>query len=344
MKILGRPINSDLLFRIIFHIVLWTIWIGLPIVNSWDHEKFRNFSIAVIPVSLTNIPLFLLNSEWLIPKVFRKRGLGIYLTSLLALILLYATLQMFLKEWIVPHHLMRRHYDVFWAVVPVLFVTAISTGYGFITYLLKQEKLRQEEHQERLQSELSFLRSQISPHFIFNILNSIVYLIRSKSAQAEPVTIKLSELIRYMLYESDDEHVPLEKEISYLQNYVELQKIRFEDDVAVSLHLQGDPGAHLIEPMLLIPFVENAFKHGVGLVAEPFIEISLQMERNLLVFQVKNKITPEAVTDKDPSHGIGLRNVLRRLELLYPGRHQFHISRENGIFGVKLEIALQNVG
>jgi len=167
MKLFGNKISSDVLFKLVFHLVLWSIWIGLPIINSGDNEKHRNFSIAVIPIALTNIPLFLLNSEWLIPKVFGKKGILVYLLSLLGLIAFFAFFQNFLKELIIPHELFRKHNDLFWAVVPVLFVTAISTGYGFITLLLKQEKSRQLEREERLNSELSFLRSQISPHFIF---------------------------------------------------------------------------------------------------------------------------------------------------------------------------------
>jgi uncharacterized membrane protein YozB (DUF420 family) len=333
-------IPSDKLYRWVFHIILWTIWIGLPIINAGDNEKHRTFMITIIPVTLTNIPLFLLNSEWLIPQVFRKKGIGTYLVSLLLLIAAFATLQLFMKEWIVPDELIRFHWDIFWAVIPVVFVTAISTGYGFITYLLEQERHRREERQERLQSELSFLRSQISPHFIFNILNSIVYLIRSKSAQAEPVTIKLSELMRYMLYESADEQVPLAKEIDYLHNYVELQKIRFEEDVEILLSIAGEPGAQVIEPMLLIPFVENAFKHGVGMIHGPVIDISLKINREQLNFTVKNKVAEGALEEKDNSSGIGLRNVRRRLELLYPAAHKLEVKTMGEWFVANLDLTL----
>lgn len=308
----------------------------MPFINSGDNERFRAFSLAMIPVNLiTYIPLFLLNTEWLIPHVLRRKGVGTYLLSLLFLWLSFSLIYMILKEWLVPYDLMKHHWDIFWAVTPVLFVTAISTGYGFIFYLISQEKAKQEEQQERLKSELSFLRSQISPHFIFNILNSIVYLIRSKSELAEPVTIKLSELMRYMLYESNDTQVVLEKELDYLKNYVELQKIRFEEDVDIQLHIVGNAGSHQIEPMLMIPFVENAFKHGVGMIANPIIDIHLRLDDDKLVFSVRNKIAPE-LEEKDSSSGIGLRNVKRRLELLYPHTHQLSIQQENGWFLVEL--------
>jgi sensor histidine kinase YesM len=337
-QVLAKKIPSDTLFRFIFHVVLWSVWIVLPIINSSDNERAYRFSLAVIPVTLTNIPLFLINSEWLVPKIFKRKGMTAYLLFLLALILVYAVFQMFLKEWIIPHHLIKHHFNIFWAIVPVIFVTAISTGYGFITLLLDQEKMRQQEQEERLKSELSFLRSQISPHFIFNVLNSIVYLIRTNSSSAEPVTIKLSELMRYLLYESTDKQVSLEKEVEYLKNYIDLQKIRFEEDVDIRLEVKGTPGPQLIEPMLMIPFVENAFKHGVGMVPDPVIDVQLAISEKSLSFAVKNKVSGESNEDKDSASGIGIRNVQRRLELLYPDGHLLKITREGEWFQVELTL------
>lgn len=338
MNILGKKIPSEILFKVVFHLVLWTVWIGLPLINNTDNERAYRFSLAIIPVTLTNIPLFLLNSEYLIPSVFRKKGMSVYLIYLVGLIAFFAFLQNLMKEEILPHDLIRKHNDVFWAVIPVLFVTAISTGYGFIYLIQQQEKNRQQENEERLKSELSFLRSQISPHFIFNVLNSIVYLIRSKSNQAESVTIKLSELMRYLLYESGDAQVPLHKEVEYLRNYVELQKIRFEDDVDIRLEIAEDIPSQLIEPMLLIPFVENAFKHGVGMIPSPRIDIKLEAEDDTVLFTVKNKIASGANEEKDAASGIGLRNVQRRLELLYPKRHRLKIDRAGDWFLVELNL------
>ncbi|MEZ5040535.1 MAG: histidine kinase [Saprospiraceae bacterium] len=339
MSITNARLSSGKFYQWVFHLVLWMVWIGLPIINAGDNEKYRQFTIALIPASLMNIPLFLLNSNWLIPKIFRKRGLGTYLVALLLLIGAGSILQLFMKEWLIPEELMRRRWNIYWAFIPVFFVTAISTGYGFILYLISQEKAKAEEQREKLKSELSFLRSQISPHFIFNILNSIVYLIRSKSDQAEPVTIKLSSLMRYMLYSSGEEQVPLSKELEYLQNYIELQKIRFEEDVTIKFELKGQVGVQLIEPMLLIPFVENAFKHGVGMIVDPVIDIVAQVDEKNLHFWVRNKKNKDRTEEKDASSGIGLPNVLRRLELLYPSHHQVAIEQDDDWFSAHLHIA-----
>ncbi|MEN9729766.1 MAG: hypothetical protein RLZ91_883, partial [Bacteroidota bacterium] len=187
-----------------------------------------------------------------------------------------------------------------------------------------------------------FLRSQISPHFIFNILNSIVYLIRTKAdKQAEDVTIRLSSLMRYMLYDSDQSMVSLDRELEYLRNYVDLQRMRFEGDVAIDFEVHGTVRGCRIEPMLLIPFVENAVKHGVSFVQEPYIHVVFTIEHGQLNFQVKNKKGKMKDDVLDESSGIGLKNVLRRLDLLYPNQHILAIRETDEVFEVDLQMTLQ---
>ena len=292
--------------------------------------------IKIFPVTLTNIPLFFLNTELLIPKVLRKRGIGSYLFSLLCLIVLFVVIECLMKKYLLSCYNINFAVHLGKSIFYVLFLTAISTGYGLMTHLVRQEHAGQMAQQERLQSELSFLRSQISPHFIFNILNSIVYLIRTRSDLAESVTIKLSELMRYMLYESADALIPLEKELNYLNSYVELQKIRFEEDVLIRMDIEGKVGGQIIEPMLMIPFVENAFKHGVGLIIDPTIEIYLNISDKNLHFSVRNKISADSQEIKDNSSGIGLKNVQRRLELLYPETHRLELTRTEEWFTAEL--------
>lgn len=326
------------IFPWIFHLVLWSVWIGLPFLNAGENERNFSFALWMLPVTLSRIPFFLLNTEWLIPRIFRKRGIGAYLVGLILLIATFSILGQVYKFTLIPDGVLGKRVDWFWSIIPVVFIAAISTGYGFIIYLLRQDQVRQEEQQQRLTSELSFLRSQISPHFIFNILNSIVYLIRSKSDQAESVTIKLSELMRYMLYTPQEEQVPIEKEIEYLENYIALQETRFGEDVAIHFEKKGHSSSLAIEPMILIPFVENAFKHGVGLVSDPIISITVEVSRSEFVFSVRNKIGPETAMEKDESSGIGLKNVKRRLELLYPENHQLIILDDDGWFSVELRL------
>ncbi len=339
MIFLNKKISSDQLFRILFIVLFFVIWLGWPFFTpSHDPKRTQFFINVLFPVSLTNIPLFFINTEYLIPQVLRKKGTTFYLLYLQIFAIVFIVGQAFMKRQLGDF---RGPFVDFRSIYPVLFVLAVSTGFGLIAYMAEQDKAKQDEQKERLQSELSFLRSQISPHFIFNILNSIVYLIRSKSDSAESVTIKLSELMRYMLYESDEVQVPLSKELEYLKNYIELQKVRFEEDVEIKLSVSGNAGSQLIEPMLLIPFVENAFKHGVGMIAEPIIDIDVKCTPHSFHYVVKNKIAPETFENKDGSSGIGLKNVKRRLELLYPDAHKFSIIEENGWFNVNLDIGLK---
>lgn len=330
------------IFPWIFHLVLWSVWIGLPFLNAGENERNFSFALWMLPVTLSRIPFFLLNTEWLIPRIFRKRGIGAYLLGLILLIAAFSILGQLYKLTFIPDEVLGKRVDWFWSIIPVVFIAAISTGYGFIVYLLRQDQVRQEEQQQRLTSELSFLRSQISPHFIFNILNSIVYLIRSKSDQAESVTIKLSELMRYMLYTPQEEQVLIHQEIEYLENYIALQETRFGEDVDIRFEKKGENSGLSIEPMILIPFVENAFKHGVGLVVDPIIEISVEMDASNFIFSVRNKIGPETAMEKDESSGIGLKNVKRRLELLYPDSHQLQIQKDDGWFVIELKLSKGN--
>ena len=348
--ILNRKISFQHLFRVLFHILFWGIWLVWPIINAYmnDTERDHWYLSHIVPLSISHIPQFFINTLILMPFFLRKRGVASYVFSVIILSFVFVLIQYFLKLslWENPVDMNGHKISIFEfkTIFPILFVSAVSTVYGLIIYMADQEKTKQEEKQEKLQAELSFLRSQISPHFIFNVLNSIVYLIRTKSSGAEAVTIQLSELMRYMLYEADDEQVSLDKEINYLNNYIELQRVRFEEDVEIIMKAEGNIGSQIIEPMLLIPFVENAFKHGVGMIDSPIIDVLVRCNGSELYYEVKNKIAPELPEDKDSSSGIGLKNVKRRLELLYADKHKLDIKKENDWFIVSLFLQLKTIG
>ncbi len=336
-----KIIISDTYKKWLFHFFLWGSWLYLAVSNASDVEFYNRAVLVTTLIITTHIPLFLINTEWLIPKVMNQKSIKVYFWSLVLTIVFFIIFHTFILTFV--NNLLsagdkHRGSRYMGGAIAIILVAAISTGYGLLNYLVVQEKIYHEKQQERLKSELSFLRSQISPHFIFNILNSIVYLIRTKSDAAEPVTLKLSELMRYMLYDSEHSHIPLEKEISYLKNYIDLQKVRFEEDVEISFTTEGDATNQIIEPMLLIPFVENAFKHGVGMVINPIIDIDLKISEKTLSFTVKNKIAPETTLEKDESSGIGLKNVQRRLELLYPKTHQLAVKNDGEWFEIHLNL------
>ena len=214
-----------------------------------------------------------------------------------------------------------------------------------MTYIMFRDRLRserraKEKETENLKTELAFLRSQVSPHFMFNVLNNMVSLARKKSEQLEPSLIKLSSLLRYMLYETDEEKVLLEREVEYLQSYIDLQKQRFGSKVKVNLCIEKFDKSYLIEPMLLIPFVENAFKHGTGLLPNAEINIELKAKKNLLQFMVNNYYDSSTQEIKDKTSGIGLQNVRRRLNLLYGNEHALLITNKENRFSVSLQLNL----
>jgi len=200
-------------------------------------------------------------------------------------------------------------------------------------------QMQRPDEAERLAAELKFLRQQISPHFLFNMMTNMVSLARQGSPLLEPSLIKLSDLLRYSLYESGEEKILLSNEIGLMENYIDLQQLRFGEDVEIRLTVSdADPEGH-IEPMLLIPFVENAFKHGIGMVAKPFIHIDLKTEGKDLYFKVANNYNANNPT-KDKNAGIGLANIRTRLELLYPGRHKLHITDKDDLYTVALNLDL----
>lgn len=219
-----------------------------------------------------------------------------------------------------------------------LFYDLIYVTFGIVVYFLRYSHYQQIQQKEILLqnklAELSFLRSQVNPHFLFNSLNNLYALVYKQSDQSLKALSSLSELLRYMLYGTDDK-VILQKELDYIGKYLELQKLRFEQDIKIDLNITGNPTSVLIPPLLLIPFVENSFKHGNFATNLDGIIISIFIDDSKILFDCVNKI---GLRQKDFGGGIGLKNVKRRLELLYPGKHELSIKEEDNYFIVQLEI------
>jgi two-component system, LytTR family, sensor kinase len=190
---------------------------------------------------------------------------------------------------------------------------------------------------EKITMELAYLKSQINPHFLFNTMNNLYGLSLSEPEKTPDVILKISEMMRYMLYESNEERVPLTKEIEYLNSYIELEKIRYEGQTFVGFTVEGNTNNKLIAPLLLISFIENIFKHGDIQDINNQVVIYLKVEENQLIFKQKNTI---AVREKDKMGGLGLKNVERRLFLLYPDKYTLKVKNENGIYESELILKL----
>ncbi|MBD0377400.1 MAG: sensor histidine kinase, partial [Flavisolibacter sp.] len=221
----------------------------------------------------------------------------------------------------------------------------VSTGAAFklvLDYARAQRRLG-ELAKEKAEAELNFLKSQINPHFLFNSLNSVYFLIDKDNKEARQALHKFSDMLRYQLYEMNGEKIPVEKEIGYLQDYIALQRLRQNDNSSVSLHVAPDTQGFYIEPLLLVPFVENSFKHlshfNDGKKNE--IKINLSRQNGTFNFSIRNTTEGKKTPELLPQGGIGLANVKRRLELLYPQRHQLAIQEQEGWFDVQLTIKIQ---
>lgn len=336
----------------LFHVAAWVLLFSLPYLlrpsyneNEPPHDKHAantTFTFLIQRVmDLIWVFYFYLNAFVLIPRfVYKKKHWPYIISQLLIFALITSIATLAFNLFIHPERNVNFRQHTIFSLMIYLFMLASSTAYRLIRDKMKADKLAQHKENENLQTELSFLRSQVSPHFMFNVLNNMVSLARKKSDLLEPSLIKLSSLMRYMLYETDEEKVSLEKEIDYLQNYISLQQQRFGKKLKVVIDMQTMDDEYQIEPMLLIPFVENAFKHVSGLVGETEIDIELMAENNVLRFKVRNMYNPSSNEIKDKTSGIGLPNVRRRLNLLYGKSHNLLITKDNNWFVVSLEIHL----
>ncbi len=217
---------------------------------------------------------------------------------------------------------------------------------GFIKLansLLISEKQKKALENERLNAELNFLKLQINPHFLFNTLNSIYSQAHLKSEQTEYSILKFSQIMRYVLYDSTTGKIPLKKDLEYIRNYIDLQKLRISKNITIQYDVTGVTSDLLIAPLLLITFIENAFKHGISYSSPSAIDIRIGVTGTDLTLTVGNTIIRNPLHNRDSAGGgVGLVNARRRLDVLYPGRYLLDISDNNSIYVVNLKISLDH--
>lgn len=274
---------------------------------------------------------------------FNKKGNHAwgYLFTLLSIPLIIL-LRYFLQEVFAPAFLGFHNYDPEATFSSYMnsnkYYAVYYTGFGIVFFYLQnnryKDKIQHELKLQNRQAELDYLKSQINPHFLFNNLSNIYSLIYSKSDNALPAVDKLSKLLRYMLYEKK-EKVPLVEEVIYLESFIDLQKLRYDYELMLDINLFCRDNKIEIAPLLLIPLVENAFKHGVFKDSNNPLIIDLQTTDNEVLFTVKNKTGHH---EKDKTSGIGLVNLRRRLELLYANKHKLEITDSGNNFKVQLKI------
>jgi two-component system, LytTR family, sensor kinase len=223
---------------------------------------------------------------------------------------------------------------MFVGIYPVAF---FAVAIKLLKYWYANQQAQQILTQEKLQAELKFLKTQIHPHFLFNTLNNLYALTLKKSEKAPEMVLKLSELINYMLYECKSDEVALSKEIKFIRNYVDIEKMRYGDKLDVDIRITGDLGERKIAPLILLPFVENCFKHGASEdLLQSWVKVSVDSHHDHLVIKVEN--SKSGRNGENGNQGIGIQNVKRRLDLLYPGQHELKLINGEETFLVVLSI------
>ncbi|MDT3403704.1 sensor histidine kinase [Mucilaginibacter terrae] len=208
------------------------------------------------------------------------------------------------------------------------FIAAIFplTGLAFLIRSLMQEKQMKEMKEQQLLTELNYLKAQIHPHFFFNTINNIYSLALKQSADTAPMVAKLGEMMRYILYEADQKQVPISREITFLSNYIEVERIRHKNNIKIAFDVQGIQPGYQVAPLLLLPFIENAFKHGLEEeTVTGYVDIIICQTEDELMLNVQNS---KPAGKQASSAGIGLQNVLKRLDILYPNKYQLDIKDE----------------
>ena len=334
-------------WQIFLHILFWVCMIAFFGFITYTNSKITVEGLLVVfgIFGLINIGLFYVNFLILIPRYFNRKKYWQYNSSLLTVILIAGFVKygfaLVFKQFILVHN--PKHEVMGFASY---YMTAFFTSliFAFLSTVLKfiydwflNERIQRDLETQRLSAELSFLKSQINPHFLFNSLNSIYSLAYQKSDTTPEAILKLSEIMRYMLYECNDSRVDLSKELQYLQNYIDLQKIRFADQAFIDFEINGTISSQRIVPLLLISFIENAFKHGVANDPSAPIHLVIDVKANHLDFKMENK---KHSFNKDNTGGIGLSNVQRRLDLLYPGKYTLKIDDGVDVYTSELSLDL----
>lgn len=333
--------------QILLHISVWSVFIVFNLIQLQFEPNL--ITKPIIYLLLGNICLFYINYSYLVTNFLLKNKTGIYIIITFLLVIIFSFFfKNFAPDFIpkpddLPLMLEKRPETMlrFKLIGPIAFnILLVVTGTALKVYTEwnKNEQKKKEIEVQKSTAELHFLKHQLSPHFLFNSLNSIYSLTTKKSNDAPEAVITLSELMRYMLYETNNGFVPLKNELNYIQNYLKLQRLRIANNVNVTLNIHGSIGNQKIRPLLLISFIENAFKYGTDFKGNTEVRIEININGNELQFNCVNLIGNRK-TEKDSS-GIGLKNTKERLELLYPEKHLLLIDERNNRFTVDLTLKL----
>jgi hypothetical protein len=352
--------------KILLHILVWAILLGLPLYffKRWDVGK--DFIWVYYLGNIFNGIIFYSNYLVLVPKLFFKSPKYKYYLSVLILLTCMYFVSDQTNEFVFKHvpgresnEEIQRHNDdknstpnqgknfgrppfremhLFNYMGSALFLIFLSIGMRVLERHSQTEKLQKELEKEKLDSELAFLKNQISPHFFFNTLNNIYSLISINAEDSQKAVLRLSKLMRYLLYDSEHGNTKLSNEIDFMNNYIDLMKLRMSNKISLKVSFPEKYEDINIPPLIFIPFIENAFKHGISYREKSFIEISMTAEKDSVIFRCANSLVKAREENESNHSGIGLDNVTKRLNLLFPGKHEIKINKSDTEFEVLLQI------
>lgn len=335
----------------LIHVAIWLVLYILAMLfirtigpfNRLDNTLFLPLTIG----TFFNAIIFYSIALLLIPKYANKSRIKLFLAGILIIFVGCTFL-----ETLIDYYFMVWVYsdspETFFAMfitnaVVHLFFASTGLGYGFTRTWLINENKKQELIKEKLTAELDFLKTQLNPHFLFNVLNMAYSSANRKGDdQTADIIEKLSVLLRYMLYESNVDKIDVAREIDFIRNYINLQKMRLSTDIPanISFTINGDYSGYRIAPLILIPFIENAFKYGIKLEQPSTISLTINFQNNEIEFIALNTVFNHNHQTDSKRTGIGIKNTRKRLAILYPDKHQLNIANNGNEFLVKLHLTL----
>ncbi len=351
--------RSDKKLAFALHAFAWIIIFGIPLYlnNAFGGNPHRLYQFYAHTFSA--IIVFYVGYLWLVPKLFLRGRNWTYAVSLIGLIIATYYLTSFINDNIFYdavqdakfQELMKKlaangeevhpplkAFGLYNHILASLMISGFALALSVMEKLKQNEKRQKELEKEKLHSELAFLKNQVSPHFFFNTLNNIYSLIGIDGPTAQESVLKLSKMMRYLLYESEQGETLMSHEIDFMTHYIDLMKLRLSPRVDLQITFPKDYPDFPIPPLLFIPFIENAFKHGVSHREASFIKISMEIDREQILFVAENSIGKSGQTGDMQHSGIGLENVKKRLGLLFPDKHELKIESGETVFRVELSI------
>ena len=306
-------------------------WIAFFLYNLFDELKYSDIQQSILDSTLATVligVLVYLNILWLLPNFFYKKKYFLYIFIVtVSFILLVLISSVFSGTFLSDYYIL---------FADLLMVGGISSVWIMLEQIRTKEKLT-EIKKEQINTNLKFLKAQINPHFLFNVLNNINFLIASKPQKASETLVKLSDLLRYQLYDTDMEQVAIENEIKHIRSYIELEKIRIGDKLDLDLNINYTNDNISIEPFLLLPLIDNAFKHSTSL-EKRFVSLNLTISDKIIELKTINSFTEVNNINKDK--GIGLINLKQRLNLLYPQKYSLNNRVDGDKYVTHLKIFL----